>query len=178
MGGWNLEGGLNWNLTLDALLSAILTYPAEVASPAHCLYWDRKTARGRDAEATRQQLFQIVGLLWPTGTLPPPPSFDKLMELVKSDPFECPGITTGAQCQEASEELLEKPNCVQEALLRGHRLQYMPNKLWSVAHFFLHNMVDPVPSKVPNAAQALLRDAQHLRQEAAEGHLLLRIVVG
>jgi len=87
--------------------------------------------------------------------LPPPPSFDKLMELVKSDPFECPGITTGAQCQEASEELLEKPNCVQEALLRGHRLQYMPNKLWSVAHFFLHNMVDPVPSKVANAAQAL-----------------------
>jgi len=159
---YKLDGGLNWQLTMDALKTAILTYPGEVATPGNCVFWANSTwakgiyaARGDDVEAVRKQLYEIVGLLWPHHVLPPPPSYEELMAELPN-PFACDGVTTADICQKMSEEDPDpKPNCVHKALAKAAELQWQPCKTWSVVHFFMHNLVDPVPEKVANAAQAL-----------------------
>lgn len=106
-------------------------------------------------EATSKQLYQIVGLLWPYRILPPPPSYDELMAMLPN-PYTCDGVTTAEICENMSQESADpKPNCVHQKLADAASLQWQPCKTWSLVHFFMHNLPDPVPEEVANAAQAL-----------------------
>lgn len=174
-----MPSGLNWNLTYDALVTAILTYPGEVADPGNCMYWNVKNSRAQNAKQTREQLYEIIGILWPKDTLPPPPSLDDIMKKIKS-PYECAGVNTQAKCASELSAETATPNCVQGALLAAHGIQFRPCKLWSLVHWFMFNIPNPVPPETADAARALAaflgekfvcNDCRAFFQQGVIGHI-------
>lgn len=153
----NLPGGLEWGQFVEALKQAIITYPGEIAFQGDCLYWSNFTSepRGMNAEKARKTLYEIVGTLWPSHVFPPPPSYEALMAMLPNPYTNCSCIKTPSDCENAANEDNETPNCVQTNLKMAAKLSMQPNKLWSVAHFLVHNLQDPVPEEQANAAQAL-----------------------
>mmetsp|Transcript_51750 Transcript_51750/g.144610 ORF Transcript_51750/g.144610 Transcript_51750/m.144610 type:complete len:682 (-) Transcript_51750:131-2176(-) len=152
---FGVESGLVWGEAINALRTTLLSYPAEVASPMSCQYWDNTTAQGKEAAEIRKRLWELFGILWPSRTLPAQAPYETFSTKHVPDPFLCPGISTGAQCRKAAMEQGDAPNCVQEALILARDFQSRPCKIWSVIHFYMHNLVEPVTADVAYAAQAL-----------------------
>jgi len=151
-----MESGLGWVAGTEAIRNVFLAYAEELASPMTCLYWDSETALGKEAEEERKTLWKLFGLLWPPSeTFPPQALFEIYSSKHVPSPFNCDNISTGAQCQEAAMEEGEVPNCVQKALVQARDYQYRPCKVWSVIHFYMHNLAEPVTAEVAAAARAL-----------------------
>ena len=137
--------GLSLDLTLQALVSAALLYPGEIASMGTCAYWDRTTELGKSVLRVRAQVYQIAVELWPHLVLKQgPPSLEELSEMLP-DPFEYLVKEKHMSYREASKACVklakDKTSKVAELLAEASILSAQPNKVWSLVHFFTFNLI-------------------------------------
>ena len=151
--------GLSYNLTVDAMISAAMLYPSEIASQGSCAYWDRTTSVGRSVLLVRQQVYRIASELWPSHVLKAsPPSLETLSRLLP-DPFEYLVKVRGMTREKASEmcpKLAQlKSSRVAKLLAEAQVLASQPNKVWSLVHFLTFNLLEVQIHQKGLASQAL-----------------------
>ncbi|CAK9004788.1 unnamed protein product [Durusdinium trenchii] len=150
--------GLTYNVTVDALISAAMLFPGEIAWMGTCTYWDRTKALGQAALRVRKQVYKIAATLWPMHVLKQPiPTFEELSKLLP-DPFEYL-ISQGYTPEQASIQCVKESNKQRSevAILLGKAgvLSAQPNKVWSVVHFFTFNLDEKNGESKGLASQAL-----------------------
>ena len=138
--------GLTYDLTVDAMISAAMLYPGEIASQGSCAYWDRTTKLGQSVLQVREQVYQIAVDLWPLHVLKvPPPSLEALSRLLP-DPFEYlvkqRGMTPEEASQKCPQRAQRKASRVARLLAKASVLASQPNKVWSLVHFLTFNILE------------------------------------
>lgn len=154
-----MRPGLNYNLTVDAMISAAMLYPGEIASMGSCTYWDRTTTLGKSVLRVREQVYKIAVDLWPYQLLKPPPSLEELSEMLP-DPFWYLVHVKNMSPEEASRRCPiyadDKKSKVSQLLAEASILSAQPNKVWSLVHFFTFNLIDlQITQEKGLASQAL-----------------------
>lgn len=151
--------GLNYDLTVNAMISAAMLYPGEIASMGSCTYWDRTTTLGKSVLRVREQVYKIAVDLWPYQLLRPPPSLEELSEMLP-DPFWYLVHVKNMSPEEASRWCPiyadDKKSKVSQLLAEASILSAQPNKVWSLVHFFTFNLIDlQITQEKGLASQAL-----------------------
>jgi len=154
-----MRPGLNYKLTVDAMISAAMLYPGEIASMGSCTYWDRTTTLGKSVLRVREQVYKIAVDLWPYQLLKPPPSLEELSEMLP-DPFWYLVHVKNMSPEEASRRCPiyadDKKSKVSQLLAEASILSAQPNKVWSLVHFFTFNLIDlQITQEKGLASQAL-----------------------
>ena len=154
-----MQPGLNYHLTVDAMISAAMLYPGEIASMGSCTYWDRTTTLGKSVLRVREEVYQIAVDLWPYHLLKPPPSLEQLSEMLP-DPFWYLVHVKKMSPEEASRECPiyanDKNSEVSKLLAKASILSAQPNKVWSLVHFLTFNLIDlQITQEKGLASQAL-----------------------
>uniref|UniRef100_A0A0G4HZL4 Sulfhydryl oxidase n=1 Tax=Chromera velia CCMP2878 TaxID=1169474 RepID=A0A0G4HZL4_9ALVE len=151
----NGDGGLSRDQAVKAAAIALLLFPGEVGSPATCSFWNSQTPLGSRALSTRRRGYQIIAALWPSASsLSPPASFEELMGVLEGEGLERVkgALEEEGKCEEGEKE---KGSEVAKALANLGKLAAMPNQVWSLTHFAMHNLESPMTQKQVEASQAL-----------------------
>lgn len=152
--------GLTYDLVVQAMISAAMLYPGEIAWTGNCSYWDRTSEIGKSVLRVREQIYKIAVELWPWVVLKRgPPSLEELGEMLP-DPFEYLVKHEHMTPQQASVQCAiqsdESTTMVSHLLKEAHILAAQPNKVWSLVHFFTFNLIDlQITESKALASQAL-----------------------
>lgn len=131
------KAGLTKEQVSSAASTAMLMYQGEVAFAASCAFWDTSKPMGQSVLAAREQLYAIMGALWPTDLVGPPPTLEELMA-----PWDVSSLTDDmAACYEDE----GKPgSAVAKKLAMLGDAASQPNKVWSLVHWTMHNQPEPM----------------------------------
>jgi len=126
--------GLNREQVLNIASTMMLLFAGEVGWPATCVYWDNSTQLGKATATARTRMYAILAALWPAdeNLVGPPPTFDEIMagvpnQSIIKDINACYANENNAESEQVKE------------LQELNKMAVQPNKIWSGAHFLMHN---------------------------------------
>ena len=154
----------------------MLLSPGEYVSAGSCKYWheqeiylpsnDTSGWPGR-MQQLRRDIHGIFDTLWPrhlSGFEKGPPSFESIeewYEIPTKSNAECLAASKAEGCNELSEDALTEACRLQRKLATVGRIINEPNKVWSLIHWSMANLKDPMTQEQVQASKALaliLRD--------------------
>merc|ERR1711988_933624 len=153
-----VAGGMNRSWALKSLRSFLLLYPGEVLAPWDCEFWTDEHVQ--NAMSTG---YSIAEALWPHHVVGPYPSWEEIsneffvVQIGNDRSYNLLKNMTADICQIKDEDKQDVVDALASTALGAW--SSMPNLIWSLIHFMMHNQRAPMPQKAVDASQAL---ATHL----------------
>jgi len=155
-----VAGGMNRSWALKSLRSFLLLYPGEVLAPWDCEFWTDEHVQ--NAMSTG---YSIAEALWPRHVVGPYPSWEEVsneffvVQIGNDRSYNLLKNMTAEICQIKDEDKQDVVDALASTALGAW--SSMPNLIWSLIHFMMHNQRAPMPQKAVDASQAL---ATHLSE--------------
>jgi len=155
-----VAGGMNRSWALKSLRSFLLLYPGEVLGPWDCEFWTDKHVQNAMSMG-----YSIAEALWPRHVVGPYPSWEEVsneffvVQIGNHRSYNLLKNMTAEICQIKDEDKQDVVDALASTALGAW--SSMPNLIWSLIHFMMHNQRAPMPQKAVDASQAL---ATHLSE--------------